>query len=99
MEERPSRAFRLILLEDAVLCTAQRYGLPSTAESQAFFDTEVDVLYRLLLLAHRRVPESSFEARSHRVIINGMTLQHGAAYAKRAFAEYVNAKANRLRAT
>ncbi len=78
-----SRAMKLLLLERAVLAMHDRYGLPSNQEEQAFFDSEVSILYRCCLIARRSAPPRSFESAARTQVILKYAAKHGAAAAER----------------
>ena len=84
-----SRAMQLLLLERAVLVVHERYGLPSSPEEQAFFDLEVDVLYRGCLMARRSASPRTFESAARAQAVAKVAARKGAAYAAKSLADSV----------
>lgn len=57
-----SRAFRLLLLQRAVLSVYEMHGIPLTDAAEAWFASEVDAVYRAFLCARRSAPPRSFNS-------------------------------------
>jgi len=55
---------RVFLLEEALLLTFQRFGLPTDPDQQAAWDFELDATYRGFLAARCSAPPASFLSRA-----------------------------------
>lgn len=91
-----SRAMKLLLLDRALLAIHEKYGLPLTAEAEAFFNSEVDVLYRCCLIARRSAPARSFDSAARAQILVQAAARHGAATAARMQSQAVYVRSLRI---
>jgi hypothetical protein len=72
-----SRAFRLLLLERAVLTVYQVHGMPLTDAAERWFDGEVDAVYRAFLVARRSAPPRSFASAARAEAVRQCYLRKG----------------------
>lgn len=78
-----SRAMRLLLLERSVLAIHEMYGLPYTLEAEAFFQSEVSILYQCCLIARRSAPPRTFTSAARAQILVQYAAKHGALAAQK----------------